>query len=347
MFRTPPVPADFSTVVVAPQPWRGGPDRWLLHRRLGLPIALLVFGLAADLALRLGAAAVPAVVATADALGATALLPVPASLRPAAAVLAGGSRLLAIWLPALIAFELILAMLRDCGYLARVACLIDRALWTLRLPGRAFAPMLAGAESTVPRRCGNAAERATACALLPQAVAGWPVCLLPAAVFWPDWGGPAALAGYLAGLAAALVAALSAQACWPGRPGWPPLPRPTLPAWRRPSPARVLRTAARRLAGFLAGSLVVLVAGSLLGVAVAWLMGGSMATGWAPSVSGRAGLPQVLFGLPGLLALPALCAAVGKCRAVVAAAAWLGAAALSWMAGHSAWPAWGAGLLVV
>lgn len=256
-----PIPsADCALALARPD----GLDRWALHGRLGLPIMLLVFGLAAELAIRLGGLAIPAAVAIADALIVVATDLSPAGANAPAAALGGGLRLLAIWLPPLIAFELILATLRDCGYLARAACAIDRLLWALRLPGRAFAPMLAGQASALPRRCGSAAERARACAVLPQAVAGWPVCLLLAMVCFPGWGGSAALAIYLAAWVLTMIAALLVQACWPGRREGPPLPRPLLPAWRWPHPARALPAAMPRLAGLLA------VAGLLL---AAWCIG--------------------------------------------------------------------------
>ena len=52
---------------------------------------------------------------------------------------------------------LFLGFLEDCGYLARVAYLMDRIMRTMNLHGRAFVPMLSGQIGRA--RCRERADR--------------------------------------------------------------------------------------------------------------------------------------------------------------------------------------------
>lgn len=55
-----------------------------------------------------------------------------------------------VFLPQILLLFLLLGFLEDCGYLARVAYLMDRIMRTMNLHGRAFVPMLSGFACAVP-----------------------------------------------------------------------------------------------------------------------------------------------------------------------------------------------------
>jgi ferrous iron transport protein B len=55
-----------------------------------------------------------------------------------------------VFLPQILLLFLFLGFLEDCGYLARVAYLMDRVMRTMNLHGRAFVPMLSGFACAVP-----------------------------------------------------------------------------------------------------------------------------------------------------------------------------------------------------
>jgi ferrous iron transport protein B len=64
-------------------------------------------------------------------------------------VIAGVGAVL-VFLPQILMLFLFLGFLEDCGYLARVAYLMDRIMRTMNLHGRAFVPMLSGFACAVP-----------------------------------------------------------------------------------------------------------------------------------------------------------------------------------------------------
>ena len=64
-------------------------------------------------------------------------------------VIAGVGAVL-VFLPQILLLFLFLGLLEDCGYLARVAYLMDRIMRTMNLHGRAFVPMLSGFACAVP-----------------------------------------------------------------------------------------------------------------------------------------------------------------------------------------------------
>jgi len=64
-------------------------------------------------------------------------------------VIGGVGRVL-VFLPQILLLFLFLGFLEDCGYLARVAYLMDRIMRSMNLHGRAFVPMLSGFACAVP-----------------------------------------------------------------------------------------------------------------------------------------------------------------------------------------------------
>ncbi len=64
--------------------------------------------------------------------------------------LIGGVGTVLAFLPQILLLFLMLGFLEDCGYLARVAYLMDRVMRSMNLHGRAFVPMLSGFACAVP-----------------------------------------------------------------------------------------------------------------------------------------------------------------------------------------------------
>ncbi|MGE0548346.1 MAG: ferrous iron transport protein B [Kofleriaceae bacterium] len=62
----------------------------------------------------------------------------------------GGVGSVIVFLPQILMLFLFLGFLEDCGYLARVAYLMDRIMRSMNLHGRAFVPMLSGFACAVP-----------------------------------------------------------------------------------------------------------------------------------------------------------------------------------------------------
>jgi ferrous iron transport protein B len=65
------------------------------------------------------------------------------------AVIAGVGGVL-VFLPQILLLFLFLGLLEDCGYLARIAYLMDRIMRSMNLHGRAFVPMLSGFACAIP-----------------------------------------------------------------------------------------------------------------------------------------------------------------------------------------------------
>ncbi len=64
--------------------------------------------------------------------------------------LIGGVGAVLVFLPQILLLFLFLGFLEDCGYLARVAYLMDRIMRSMNLHGRAFVPMLSGFACAIP-----------------------------------------------------------------------------------------------------------------------------------------------------------------------------------------------------
>jgi ferrous iron transport protein B len=120
----------------------------------------------------------------------------------------GGVGSVLVFVPQIGLLFLFVALLEDCGYLARAAHLMDRLLRLAGLPGRAFVPLLSGYACAVPaimatRTMPRFRDRLltmsvlplTSCsarlpvytlmiaALLPTSVPGWPLPLRPTVLF--------------------------------------------------------------------------------------------------------------------------------------------------------------------
>jgi ferrous iron transport protein B len=127
-------------------------DRVLLHRVLGFGVFALLM---ATMFMSLFAWADPAIGGVEAAfawLGERAREALPAGVLADFVVdgVIAGVGSVVVFLPQLLLLFFFLGMLEDCGYLARVAYLMDRLMRAMNLSGRAFVPMLSGFACAVP-----------------------------------------------------------------------------------------------------------------------------------------------------------------------------------------------------
>jgi ferrous iron transport protein B len=127
-------------------------DRVLLHRALGFAVFL---GVMAVMFMALFAWADPAIDAVEHTFGALrdavkGALGVGIFTDFVADGLIAGVGAVMVFLPQILLLFLFLGFLEDCGYLARVAYLMDRVMRAMNLHGRAFVPMLFGFACAVP-----------------------------------------------------------------------------------------------------------------------------------------------------------------------------------------------------
>lgn len=127
-------------------------DRWLVHPAIGtLVFALVMFGLFE----LLFTGADPAIGLIEDGVGIAQEwvlgLMDPGPLRDllVSGVIAGVGNVV-VFVPQIALLFLLIAFLEDCGYLARVAFVIDRLMKGVGLHGKAFVPLLSGFACAIP-----------------------------------------------------------------------------------------------------------------------------------------------------------------------------------------------------
>jgi ferrous iron transport protein B len=266
--------------------WVRRVDRWLLHPVVGTAVFL---GLMGCLFTALFVGADPLVGIVEDAFAAIGAF-ADGSLRtllgegPAASLVRGlvvdggiaGVGAVLVFLPQIALLFLFLAVLEDCGYLARAAAIVDRMLRAAGLPGRAFVPLLSGFACAVPailatRTLPRFRDRLLTMMVLPLTTcsARLPVyALMIGALFPATLPGTsiplrplAMLAMYVFSGTLTLFAALVF-----GRLLLPQSPTPTvleLPPYRLPAPRQILRTTWWRVRGFLHGATGTIVAATV------------------------------------------------------------------------------------
>jgi ferrous iron transport protein B len=189
-------------------------------------------------------------------------------------VISGVGSILA-FLPQILVLFLFIAVLEDCGYMARAAYLMDRLMSRVGLSGRSFLPMLSSFACTVPgimatRVIENERDRLTTILVAPLLTcsARLPVYTLLIAAFVPAesyLGGLVNLQGltlaglYLLGIVAAVtVAMVLKRTLLRGRT--PPFLM-ELPSYKRPSPRTIVMRVVERGWMFLctAGTLILAV----------------------------------------------------------------------------------------
>jgi ferrous iron transport protein B len=203
--------------------------------------------------------------------------------------------MLAVGIPFVLTFYLVIAILEDSGYLASTAVLSDRVFNALGLPGRAAIPLLAATACNVPaiyatRVLGSRRER-----LLASFLASLTPCSASSAVvvaaLAPFAGPGAALAAFGVIAVVAIGAGLGANALIPGRQS--PLVL-ELPPLRLPIPRQVVAKAWHRFRSFVTTATPVMLVGSLV-IGALYETGaiGPIQAALAPVSSGLLGLPPV------------------------------------------------------
>lgn len=130
-------------------------------------------------------------------------------------IIAGVGSVLA-FVPVMLALYLVLAMLEDCGYMARAAMVMDRLMRKVGLQGKSFLPMVVGFGCSVPaiyatRTLENRRDRVLTGLLVPfmSCSARLPVYVLFAAIFFPQHASIAIFAMYLLGIVVAILVGLA------------------------------------------------------------------------------------------------------------------------------------------
>lgn len=129
-------------------------------------------------------------------------------------VLAGVGGVL-VFIPVMFALYMVLAMLEDCGYMARAAMVMDRPMRKIGLQGKSFLPMVVGFGCSVPaiyatRTLENRCDRLLTGLLAPfmSCSARLPVYVLFAAIFFPQYASLVIFAMYLLGIVVAILIGL-------------------------------------------------------------------------------------------------------------------------------------------
>jgi ferrous iron transport protein B len=203
--------------------------------------------------------------------------------------------MLAVGIPFVLTFYVVIATLEDSGYLASTAVLSDRIFNALGLPGRAAIPLLAATGCNVPaiyatRVLHSRRERLLASFLVSLTPCSASSAVIVAALS-PYVGIGAALGAFGVIAAVAVTAGLAANAILPGRQS--PLVL-ELPPLRLPIPAQVAAKAWHRFRSFVTTATPVMLGGSLV-------IGALYETGainpiealLAPVSTGLLGLPPV------------------------------------------------------
>ena len=159
------------------------------------------------------------------------------------------------FLPIIVVLFVLLSILEDSGYMARVAFVMDRPLRRLGLSGRSFVPMLIGFGCSVPgimatRTLPSEHDRKMTVMLTPfmSCSAKVPVYALFSAAFFPDHAALVMVSLYLMGIVVGVLVALVLK-----RTAFRGDPVPfvmELPNYRLPSPRTVARLAWEKAKGF-------------------------------------------------------------------------------------------------
>ncbi len=127
----------------------------------------------------------------------------------------GGIQTMSTFIPPIGFMFLCLSILKDSGYMARAAFVMDRFMRYIGLPGKSFVPMLVGFGCNVPaimatRTLDNERDRTLTIMMNPFMSCGarLPVYALFAAAFFPHSGSTLVFALYLTGIALAIMTGL-------------------------------------------------------------------------------------------------------------------------------------------
>ncbi len=194
-------------------------DKVVLNRVAGIPIFMLLMYLMFMFTINIGGAFIDFFdIATGaimvDGLGTLLTsLGSPEWLRVLIADgIGGGVTVVSTFIPIIACLYLFLSVLEDTGYMARAAFVMDRAMRTIGLPGKAFVPMIVGFGCNVPavmatRTLESERERKLTILMNPFMSCGarLPVYALFVAAFFPTNGQNLVFLLYLIGIAVAVL----------------------------------------------------------------------------------------------------------------------------------------------
>jgi ferrous iron transport protein B len=197
-------------------------DGVVLSRFWGIPLFLAVMYLMFVFTINVGGAFIDFFDGAAQALfvdGVGALLTAAGAPDVLGLVIAdgigGGLTVVATFIPIIASLYIFLSALEDSGYMARAAFVMDRAMRSIGLPGKAFVPLIVGFGCNVPavmatRTLESERERKLTILMNPFMSCGarLPVYVLFAAAFFPHSGQNVVFALYLTGIALALLTGL-------------------------------------------------------------------------------------------------------------------------------------------
>jgi ferrous iron transport protein B len=195
-------------------------DRWATGKWLGFPIFLVIMYCVFQIVFTLGAPVmdfIDEVFAACGEFAAEALSGAPAWVASFVCDgIIGGLGSVIIFLPNIFLLFILLAVLEDSGYLARVAVLMDRIMHRLGLHGKSFIPMILGFGCSVPavmaaRTLETERERNLTILLTPymSCSARLPVYLLLVGIFFAaELQGIVMFSLYLLGILVALLVGL-------------------------------------------------------------------------------------------------------------------------------------------
>ena len=251
-------------------------DRVLTGRFTAIPMFILIMGLVFWLTFGVIGAAlqglleqlVSVVIGAADAgLTAFGTNPVVRSLVVNGVLTGVGSVL--SFLPIIVVLFLLLSILEDSGYMARVALVMDKILRRFGLSGRSFVPMLVGFGCSVPaimstRTLPSDHDRKMTVMLTPfmSCSAKLPVYGLLCAAFFPQATVPAMVSLYILGiLVGMIVATILNHTVFKGEP----VPFiMELPNYRMPSAKTTLLLAWDKAKGFITKAFTIIFAASVV-----------------------------------------------------------------------------------
>ncbi len=129
--------------------------------------------------------------------------------------LIGGVGSVLIFVPPIFLLFIVIAILEDCGYMARAAFIMDRLMHKIRLHGRSFIPMILGFGCNIPaimacRTIENPKDRLTTILINPFMSCGarLPIYILMAGAFFTANQGLVVFSMYLIGIIIAIIMAL-------------------------------------------------------------------------------------------------------------------------------------------
>ncbi len=273
-------------------------DRIVLHRVLALPIFLMMMYLMFLFAINLGGAFQDFFDISSDAIfvqGAAHLLTAlhlpDWVIALTSTGLGKGINTTLTFIPVIAAMFFFLSLLESSGYMARAAFVVDKAMRTLGLPGKAFVPMIVGFGCNVPaimaaRTLDTEQDRLLTILMTPfmSCSARLAIYAVFVAAFFPVGGQNIVFCLYLIGiLMAVFTGFLLRKTLFQGVSS--PLIL-ELPAYHRPQLKPLLKDTLRRLRYFIfrAGK-VILPVSVLLGGLNALTIQGSLNLGEASSVS--------------------------------------------------------------